>query len=119
MEAGKGSTPPLGTGPLDGGRVVLGGGRSDPKRPDPDRRGHEPHETAGKGLLKGTTEEGLFLGRVQRHHPAGVVDVPRAIAVAGSDCSAEGILPGTAVHRRIYAGMRHGIDGDPGRAIAQ
>ena len=81
---------------LTPGRVVLGGGRSDRKRPDANRPGHEPHETAGKGLLKGTTEEDLFPGRVQHHHPAGVVDVPRAIAVTGSDCSVEGIPPGTA-----------------------
>ena len=69
---------------------------------------HEPHQTPGQRFLQRLAVEVLFLGRVQRHHPAGMVDGPGAIAAAGGDRRAEGILQGAAFERRIDAGMRNG-----------
>ena len=50
----------------------------------------------------------LFLRGMQRHHPAGVIDVPGAVPAAGGDRAAEGILQSKAFKRGIDPSLRHG-----------
>ncbi len=40
--------------------------------------------------------EVVFFRRIERHHPAGIVDVPEAVAAAGGDRAPQGILQGAA-----------------------
>ena len=50
----------------------------------------------------------MFLRRMERDHPAGMVDVPSPIAAAGRNGRAERIPQGAAFQRRIDVGMRNG-----------
>ena len=68
-------------------------------------RRHEPDEAPGEGFLERLAVEVLLVGGVQRHHQAGMIDVPPARAAAGGDRAAERILQGAIVQRRIDAGL--------------
>jgi hypothetical protein len=83
--------------------------QSDEERPASHLRCHQPHQTPGEGFLQCLAREVLYVGRMQRHDPAGVVDSPGARAAAGSDRRAEGILQGAAVKGRIDAGLGDGL----------
>jgi hypothetical protein len=56
---------------------------SDEERSNAGFRGHEPHEAPGQRLFECLAVEVVFFRRMQRHHPASVVDVPGARASAG------------------------------------
>jgi hypothetical protein len=57
---------------------------SDDERTDTDLWRHQAHQTPGQPFLERAAVE-LFPRGIQRHDPAGMVDVPPAIAVAGGD----------------------------------
>ena len=88
--------------------------RSGKKRPDADLRRHQPDQTPGEGFLERPAVEVLLFRGIERHHPAGMVDVPPAIAAAGGDRRAQRILQGAAFERRIDAGMRNRAGEIPG-----
>jgi hypothetical protein len=121
------AAPPLSArGLLTAGRVVLGGGRSDPKRSDLDLMSpvktlrvpgplrHDPHPTPGQHFFHRLAGEVLLFRRVQRHDPTGVIDVPLvsprrcAIAARKASCSA-------AFSRRIAVGIGHRAGEIPGK----
>lgn len=60
-------------------------GGSDQQRPDPSLRDYEPQEAPGEAFPERLAGDVLLLGRMERHHPAGMVDVPRAGAAATRD----------------------------------
>jgi hypothetical protein len=77
------------------------------ERPDSKLRGHHPHETPRQRFLQRLAGDVLLVWRMERHHPARVVDGPGARAAAGGDRAPEGILEATAFSRRIDSGMRN------------
>jgi hypothetical protein len=85
--------------------------RSDPERPDPQLRCHQPDQAPGKRFLERLAVKGLLFRRMQRHHPARMVDVPRARAAARGDRAAQRVLEGTAVQRGIDARLGDGTGG--------
>jgi hypothetical protein len=87
--------------------------RSGQKWPDSQLRRHEPHQTPGERLFQRLAIEILFLARVQRHHPARMVDGPGAIAAARGDRCSQDILQGAAVQGRVHAGLGEGASEIP------
>src|SRR5215212_3942775 len=81
-------------------------GCSGAERTNADLRRHQPHQTPGQPFLERPAVEVLPRG-IQRHDPAGMVDVPPAVAAAGGDLTKQGVLEGAAVSRRIDPGIRH------------
>ena len=81
--------------------------RSDPERADPQLGRHQPHQAPGQRFLERPAVELLPFRGIQRHHPAGMVDVPLAIAPTVRDFTEEGILQNAAFECRIDAGVRN------------
>ena len=52
--------------------------------------------------------ERLLHRGVQRHHPAGIIDVPEAVPAADGDRGTQRILEGAAVEGGIDAGLGDG-----------
>lgn len=45
---------------------------------------------------------------MERHHPAGVIDIPPAIAAASGDCAVKRVLEGTGVEGGVDTGLGNG-----------
>ena len=82
--------------------------RSGKKRSDPQLWRHQPDQTPGKRRLEGLAVEVLFLRRMERHHPAGVIDGPIAVAAASRNRTPEGVLERAAFEGGIDPSLSHG-----------
>src|SRR5215217_7294496 len=83
--------------------------RSDQERPDPQLRRHQPHQTPGERFLERPPGELVPFRGIQRHHPAGVIDVPPVITATRVDRAAKCILEGATISGGIDAGYPHGV----------
>jgi hypothetical protein len=68
-------------------------------------RRHQPDQTPGKAFLERLAVEVLFLGMMESHHPAVMIDGPGARAAPRGDGREEGILQVTPVGGGIYPGL--------------
>jgi hypothetical protein len=83
-------------------------------------RRHQPHQAPVEGIIERAAVTVLHLGRVERHHPADMVDVPRAGATACGDRFAERVPHGAGAHAGVDPPLegRAGVDPRAGAATS-